>query len=325
MGLRTAASAMVMAAVMQAVQRRSPEKARRLALWWEHQCRLRPNWCGRFSDVVVAPTRGGLVACHPLDDWLEWHLMLHGEWEPTISDTIERALRPGDVFLDVGAHTGFHALLGAQTVGPTGEVIVVEPYPRSMSRLIGNFQLNNLKNMTPLSLALGDGPSMLRIYAGPNGEPTMLSCVPSGHPIFAAPLARIDQVLPAEVLDRVRLIKVDVEGAEYTVLSNMDAMLDRPVPPMLIVEITDQFLRGAGASEEKLMTMLRGKGYEIYATRRQAHEPWSLLPEGKTYPEWQYDAFFVPASLPDKKDLFAKLKFCDLPSEIPDATTAPPV
>jgi hypothetical protein len=49
-----------------------------------------------------------------------------GTWEPPLSEWIRRALRPGDVFVDVGANVGYFTMLAARAVAPGGLVVAVE-------------------------------------------------------------------------------------------------------------------------------------------------------------------------------------------------------
>ena len=52
-----------------------------------------------------------------------------GVWEPLLSAWVESRLRPGDVFVDVGANMGYTSLLAARAVGPGGAVVAFEPAP----------------------------------------------------------------------------------------------------------------------------------------------------------------------------------------------------
>jgi hypothetical protein len=83
-------------------------------------------------------------------DYAEWTQLqlIRGHWlEPQTLACYERLLRPGDVFIDVGAHVGFHALVGRKAVGATGLVIAVEPQPYNSFKILRNFRLNGFTNL----------------------------------------------------------------------------------------------------------------------------------------------------------------------------------
>jgi hypothetical protein len=70
-----------------------------------------------------------------------------GVWEPPLSDWIRRALRPGDVFVDVGANIGWFTLLGARAVAPGGSVVAIEASPDTARRLDEALALNHIDNV----------------------------------------------------------------------------------------------------------------------------------------------------------------------------------
>ena len=94
-------------------------------------------------------------------------------------------------------------------------------------------------------------------------------------------LERGDAAIPPDLWDRTRLVKVDVEGAEEGVFEGLSGRFERRRPPFLVVEVTDDFLRALGSSEEALLARMEGL---CYAMRRLSEPP----AEGLR----QYDALF---------------------------------
>ena len=101
-----------------------------------------------FADAVVSlSARPGvrmrcfqLGGAHQADILSEW-LLLTGAWQPALTAYMLRSLLPGDTLVDVGANTGYFALLGAALVGSTGRVVAVEACPRTHERLLANLAL----------------------------------------------------------------------------------------------------------------------------------------------------------------------------------------
>lgn len=75
-------------------------------------------------------------------EWMQITLLSGQTTEPQTMRLFERLLKPGDVYLDVGAHVGFHTLVGAE-----GRVIAIEPQPYNCDRILRNWHLNGYENL----------------------------------------------------------------------------------------------------------------------------------------------------------------------------------
>jgi FkbM family methyltransferase len=195
-----------------------------------------------------------------------------GEYEPATARLITASLRPGDLMVDVGANIGFFSILAARRVGPSGRVLAFEPAAPVRARLEANLRLNGLDNVDVRGDALGAATGPTTFYPGPSTDTGLASC----RPLPASASITIDQVRFDDLtagLPAVRLIKIDVEGAELNVLQGMSACLRRDRPD-LIVEFTDAFLRALGGSAEALHAFLCGHGYAVSLIREDgALEP----------------------------------------------------
>src|SRR5207302_1543398 len=68
-----------------------------------------------------------------------------GRYEPYVADALALITKPGDLVLDVGANEGYHTVVAARLVGPTGRVIAVEPQQRLHSIIRHNCRLNGVE------------------------------------------------------------------------------------------------------------------------------------------------------------------------------------
>ena len=291
--IRSRATAAVSAGCLAGLNRLSTPAACSFARWWNRQHILHPKWVGACRRQLSARTKVGLLQCDPRDS-VQQDLLLRGEWEPQITDTITRLLRPGDVFVDIGANIGYYSLLAARCVGPEGRVLAFEPLPDNVEQLVHNMLDNDVRNLLLYSVALGQHLGTMTLFSGAYGSVAQSSVRPvSGrsYPVSCCPL---DAVVGPDLLERVRLVKIDVEGAELHVLGGMRALLSRSDPPVVICELTDRYLREVGHSAAELIDHVRGYGYEVYLTARQGHEGWEELPKDAPPPAEQVDALFVP-------------------------------
>jgi FkbM family methyltransferase len=181
---------------------------------------------------------GAFMNCD-LSDLIQSYVFHFGVCEPDISHLISQILRSGDVFVDVGANVGYDTLLGSSLVGSRGQVIAIEASPTTFDELKKNIALNNSTNIRTVNAAVSDRVGKLDLFdisARNRGAATTLAG--RGGKLIASvdalPLAEI--LTPSEMCG-VRLVKIDVEGAEPMILNNiLDNIEAFPASMDLIVE-----------------------------------------------------------------------------------------
>src|SRR5262249_11250838 len=155
--------------------------------------------------------------------------------------------------------------------------------------LLGNVALNRAANVVVRGEALADAPGEATFFLGPQNHrgTSSLRALPANSGEIRVRKARLDDLLPLGT--RVHLVKIDVEGAEYLVLRGMEACLRRDQPD-LIVEVTDEYLRGLGHSAEGLCEFLFGLGYRMYIIDHPGLRP---VAAARDIPPGQYNALFT--------------------------------
>jgi FkbM family methyltransferase len=230
----------------------------RLAFWWHFRRR-------RVSVPVPVEWYEGLrVMMYPGND-LSLCLFVGGTYEPNEFMFLSQILRPGMVFIDVGANEGLYTLFAARRIGPTGQVLALEPSGRELARLRQNVSLNRLANITIVPVAAGEseGRARLRIAGfGHEGQNTLGEFAYSvdGAGFEEVDVARLDHLVAEQALDRVDVLKIDTEGAELRVLRGASALL-RKHRPLVVLELIDAALRHQGASRADVIKLLQEHGY----------------------------------------------------------------
>jgi FkbM family methyltransferase len=200
-------------------------------------------------------------------------------YEKGVTDAIVTALRPGDVFLDVGANIGYFATLAARIVGASGRVIAFEPHAGARAALATNAARNEVAaivEIVPIALAERDGDvtlyttdeytsySTLEPSRSPMRE--VASFQPSGL-IAATTLDRWLEGRP-ELAARVRCIKIDVEGAEARVIAGMARSLALPGLTIIcetsIGSEADEALGAAGFARHRIERGAQAYGNFLY-------------------------------------------------------------
>lgn len=172
---------------------------------------------------------------HPLD-WIEFHLLKTGSYEPLTINFLERNISPGNNVLLAGVNLGLHVICASKFVGDKGCVIGVEPQPRSLYRAFKNIQLNKLHNNIKLvSSALGKEPSLTPMDDAPteNSAQAALNHSNSENPFYVQ-VETVPILLEKLGIKKIDVMLLDVEGYEMNVLEGMDSA---NLPPLLIIEI----------------------------------------------------------------------------------------
>lgn len=199
------------------------------------------------------------------------HIYYFGIWEPKLTRWIQRRLRPGDLFVDVGANVGYYSLLASKLVGDTGKVVAIEALPQTFSGLEQNLRKNKVGNVRTVNAAAWDKPDKVKIFTrqeGLAGSTTlMFEWADKWHlkkqlEIDAKPLSAI---LTREEIQAARLIKIDVEGAEWRVLSEMASWLERTRADLEIaVEISRSMMQAQGKTFQEILALFSRFGMRAY-------------------------------------------------------------
>jgi FkbM family methyltransferase len=184
-----------------------------------------------------------------------------GLFEPTETRLVRKLLKPGDTFIDVGAHIGWFTTVASRMVRDNGVVIACEPYPANAATLKENLALNNAENVRLVEMALGSQPGELSLApAGDSGGVTALDWG-EGQRVTAS-MTTLDEV--AAGLSAVTLLKMDVEGWEPQVLRGGSATLRRT--ENVLIEVNKPALEKAGSSADEVYGLLREAGFATFVT-----------------------------------------------------------
>jgi len=206
-------------------------------------------------EVVV---RDGLTVHLDATDSLR--LGMGDEHEPDVCRFLAAVLRPGDRAVDGGAHVGYLSLRMARAVGPSGEVHAFEPDPTSFRLLELNAVANGLSTIMPVQAALWSSCGTARLYVREDHHADHRLWDPGdGRPSVEVATVTLDRHFAGD--DRpLRLVKLDVQGAELHALRGMERLLERDPGLILLLELWPRGLRGCGSDPQELVALLRRAG-----------------------------------------------------------------
>jgi FkbM family methyltransferase len=188
-------------------------------------------------------------------------------YEPPTRGLIERILRRGDLFVDVGAHWGFFTLQAATHPAGEIEVIAFEPELMNATILSENVARNKSSNVTVVCAACG------KEY----GLAPLVTNTTMGHSIRGAD-SRIDGRGPSkwvsvvtldgalaslQKLDRRLILKIDAESSEPNIIAGAKSLLRSGRVALIIWECGGDFIKGGGhAAMVQMVAFLSECGFQ---------------------------------------------------------------
>ena len=212
---------------------------KRLALgrWLMQRLGRAVLWLNHFRHHVLV-TIDGITYTLDLNESIDSNIYSSGSFEPELTTAIGALTKRGNVVLDIGANIGCHALRFAKLVGPEGRVFAFEPTAYALEKIKRNLSLNPslAGNVTLEKSAIGlhsvkdqkiRFKSSWRLY-GPQRE------IPEETVDFVS----LDDYVARQDLQRVDILKIDVDGQEPVVIASA-AHTIRTFRPLVFLEIND--------------------------------------------------------------------------------------
>jgi FkbM family methyltransferase len=164
----------------------------------------------------------------------------------------EKMVRPGSVVFDIGAHVGFYTLLASTLVGPLGKVFAFEPVPENLCFLKEHLRLNRVINVAVIEKAVSDRSGVAAFADGPSRAMGHLAAQGRRQ----VPTVSLDELVAAGEIPLPDYIKIDVENADWLVLSGARSLLECAHPVIFLA--TDIYV-----SQQQSFQLLTSLGYQL--------------------------------------------------------------
>lgn len=179
--------------------------------------------------------------------------------------TFMELLRPGDVVFDIGANIGYYTILSNAIMKGKGRVFSFEPNPFVFQKLVRNKMANSPECIELFNIAVShkNGAADLCL----NGDDTGLSRIVEGDERSAGEMVScatmtLDDIVKNLGIDNIRLLKIDVEGHEKSVILGGQNTFGRRMPEYIVCEINRGELPRNGCSEEVIRRTFETIGYD---------------------------------------------------------------
>jgi len=231
--------------------------------------KVRPAFLASFLKKLlrvkryVVQTSNGKFFIDPLSNFGEGILSESG-YEPQLADSLKKILKEGDTFLDVGANEGFFSILASKLVNVTGNVVSIEPQSRLQRVIFRNMLENSAYNINILQRAISDsiGTAILSLSPDMNtGSSGIFRLTQYEVPTEMIPQITLSELLRLLRVDRIKLMKIDVEGFEYEAILGSKDVFRGNIIENIALELHPTILQRRGKSESDILDFLTENGY----------------------------------------------------------------
>jgi FkbM family methyltransferase len=225
---------------------------------------------GRLGHRAKVRTPFGDIMELETGDFLPYTIYLTGYWEPIITRYIRRHLKPGDTFIDCGANVGYFSLIASRIVGRHGNVFSIEASEQIFRSMLANLELNRCANVTPIHAAAAgeEGELSIFLHESIRGHSTTVRSLAEKEGMAFETKIRantLEKLVGPSNLRNARIIKLDAEGAEPTILAPLFDSLDRfSSHTEWLIELSPNFYAGGQDDVDTILGAFRDAGYTAY-------------------------------------------------------------
>ncbi len=194
-------------------------------------------------------------------------LFMPDRWDRTERALLARELHPGDRFVDVGANAGGYLWWVQRVLGSDWRGLAIEPDPQLDGRLRFNLATNGMAHVdvvaAAVSPAAGTGRGTLRRDPKNRGENVLVTEAAATDDLVDVRVVPLPELVEEAGMDRVDVLKIDVEGLEPAILDDfLDRAPDRLLPRLIMTEVRDS------PEHRATLDRLAGLGYREAARTR---------------------------------------------------------
>jgi FkbM family methyltransferase len=180
------------------------------------------------------------------------------KWEPRQLINLNES----DVMIDIGANTGYYTLHLAKK-NSKAKIISIEADPQTSKILEENCKLNLLSNVKIYNMAVSNKSGKLALYQSNNnsGANSIFSSYSDNSKKVFVDSNTLDSILENEKIENIDWIKIDVEGAELSVLQGSPRTLQKT--KKILIEVHEHILNQNNHKSQEILEILKDNGFTI--------------------------------------------------------------
>lgn len=191
-------------------------------------------------------------------------LKINREYERVESEFLTRQIIDGDVVFDVGGNIGYYALMLADS-NKSCKVHTFEPVPINYDVLCLNLHLNGISNVITNQFALGSFDGESQFSHSVDGAFSSIISVGRRDELKSIKIKvrKLDSYIEENKLEKVDIVKVDIEGAEELFINGANLLLqdEKRKPRVILMELLDINFEKYGTSVRNVIEKMTDYGY----------------------------------------------------------------
>lgn len=218
-------------------------------------------------------SRAVSMQVHDREDRVSAELINSGIWEAFETRLLVHRLKPGSVFVDVGANIGYYTVIADALVGKTGAIYAFEPERENFSLLQKNANQSACGHITLTHAGLSNRNGRAQLFLSINNL--------GDHRLFDRGKRQSQQVNLLAGDDffsgqHIDFLKIDTQGAEYQVIDGLKHTIQDNIEHLdMVLEFWPWGLLEAGSSAGELIELIRPFNFNIHVIDHIGHK---LLP-----------------------------------------------
>lgn len=224
------------------------------------------------AEHVITKLHNGMsIIVNTNDRCVCWFLRANGRWDRNETEVLEKIVQKGFHIVEVGSNFGAHTLWMADLVGTSGKIYGVEANPNVSKYLKQSIALNKLEDRITLfeMAASNKAYNGFMVYGSqnigagyilPDGPDATAKCqIDNCTPIR---VKKLDDMIPDQKID---LLKMDAEGAEYWILEGAQTLLKKNPHMMIMMEWDPNHMKRSHIDSVHFLNTLEKRGLKIWA------------------------------------------------------------
>lgn len=190
--------------------------------------------------------------------WIMYNYIV--DWEEF--NLISKVIKPSDTVFDIGANMGFYTIWMSKFV-KSGAIHCFEPDRNTIKKLQANIKKNNIESITKINkCAVGDTDGIVNFTEGMDEENHIAAIGNESLPVISCKILKLDTYVSQQNIDRIKYIKIDVEGFEYFVLKGAINLLQAKKIDIIQIEVNDT-IKQADVVVEDILELINKFNYML--------------------------------------------------------------
>lgn len=215
-------------------------------------------------QIITIKNTSIKIIVDPKNGATDRELFLQKERDVEVINIMKQNLHEGSIFLDIGANIGYETMWGAHLVGQSGRVYSFEPLPHLIKQINESLELNNFSNVSIIKKASGEkeGTATLFIHKEDAGLTSIKNSLGATDELNIE-ITTVDKELSQ--VNRLDVIKLDVEGYEYEALRGGENIICKFLPIIIFEFSPHLYEKDRSGKSLELLFFLHDLGYKIFA------------------------------------------------------------